>query len=219
MLPVSTTFANADVSRLHRRARLLAVVTIVYNLLEGVVGVAFGVAHEALSLLGFGVDSFVEVLSGIGIWHMVRRLEARPDESPDRFERTALRITGTAFFLLAAGLVATAAVNLYLGRAPETTVAGTVIALVSIATMGWLMHAKRVVGRELGSPAVLADANCTRACLELSVVLLVASVAYELTGIGGVDAVGAVVIAWIAFREGREAFEKARGEDSCGCGD
>lgn len=203
--------SSPDADRLYRRARLLAVVTIVYNLLEGVASVAFGVADGSLALLGFGVDSFVEVLSGLGIWHMIARSRSRPDTAPDRFERSALGVTAVAFFLLAAGLVATAAASLYLGRAPTTTVAGAVIALISIATMGWLMRAKRRVGEALGSDAVIADAHCTRACLELSVVLLVASLAYELTGVAGLDAAGALVIAWIALREGRESWEKARG--------
>lgn len=203
--------ASAEGDRLLRRARFLALVTIGYNLVEGVVSVAFGIADGSLALLGFGVDSFVEVLSGLGIWHMIARSRRRPDTAPDRFERTALTITAVAFFLLAAGLVATAAANLYLGRAPTTTVAGVVIAVISIATMGWLMTAKRRVGEALGSDAVIADAHCTRACLELSAVLLVASVAYELTGVAGLDAAGALVIAWIALREGREAREKAAG--------
>jgi len=202
---------GSDRDRLYRRARLLAIVTIVYNLLEGLVSVAFGVADGSLTLLGFGIDSFVEVLSGLGIWHMIARSRSRPETAPDRFERTALGVTAVAFFVLAAGLVATAAASLYLGRAPTTTVAGAVIALISIATMGWLMTAKRRVGEGLGSDAVIADAHCTRACLELSLVLLIASLAYELTGVAGLDAAGALMIAWIAGREGRESWQKARG--------
>jgi len=135
---------------------------------------------------------------------------------PDRFESTALRITGSAFYLLTAGLALTAGLNLYQGNAPETTFWGIVVGSVSIATMWALIHFKMKVGRELHSDAIIADAACTRTCLYLSVILLVASVGYELTGIGGIDSVGGIFIAWFAFREGREAFEKAQGK-ACSC--
>jgi divalent metal cation (Fe/Co/Zn/Cd) transporter len=128
-------------------------------------------------------------------------------------------VTGTAFYLLTAGLAATSAWNLYKGHAPETTFWGIVISLVSIFSMWALIHYKTKVGRGLGSNAILADAACTRACMQLSVVLLLASVGYELTGFGGLDSVGALVIALLTFREGREAFEKSRREVlACCCG-
>lgn len=209
------TRATGHRERLYREALLLAWITILYNLGEGVVSVFFGIADETITLLGFGVDSFVEVISGVGIWHMVRRIRGNGGRDPDRFERTALRITGTAFYLLALGLLATAAVNLYLDRAPETTFWGVIIALVSISGMWLLIHFKTRVGRALGSDAILADAACSRACMHFSLVLLLASAAYELTGIGGIDSLGAVAIGALAMREGREAFEKARGKACC----
>ena len=203
--------------RLLSRANALALVTIFYNVLEGVVSVGFGLEDETIALFGFGVDSFVEVVSGVGIWHMLRRLRASAGaEGADAFERTALRVTGGAFDLLAVGLAATAAVSFAQGGAPESTFWGTVVALVSIVTMWLLIRAKVAVGRALGSAAILADAACTRACLLLSFVLLASSLGYRFTGIGGLDAAGALGIAWFAFREGREAFGKARGE-RCSC--
>ena len=201
--------------RLYRFALFLAWITVFYNLAEGLVSVFFGLDDETLALFGFGVDSFVEVISGIGIWHMIRRIRRRPDEDPDPFERTALRITGGAFYLLTGGLALTAAYNLLTGHRPETTFWGIVISLISILTMWLLIRAKVKVGRGLGSDAILADANCTKTCLYLSFVLLGASAGYELTGIGGLDAIGAAAIAVFAFREGREAFEKAQGKGCC----
>jgi len=174
-----------------------------------------GLDDETLSLLGFGIDSFVEVISGIGIWHMVSRLQRHPTDDPDPFERKALRITGSAFYMLSAGLFVMAALNLYTHHRPETTVWGIIVSLISIATMWALIRFKLRVGRQLGSDAILADAQCTRTCLYLSFVLLLASAGYELTGIGGVDAVGAIALAIFSFREGREAFEKARGKLCC----
>lgn len=202
---------------LYRQANLLALITIFYNLVEGIVSVTFGITDETIALFGFGVDSFVEVVSGIGIWHMIRRIRKNALEAPDRFEREALKITGTAFFMLAAGLCATALINLISGHRPEATFWGIVISTISIITMWALIHYKLKVGRKLGSDAIIADANCTKACLYLSVVLLIASFGYELTGVGGFDSIGAAVIGILSFREGREAFQKARGK-ACGCG-
>jgi len=200
----------------YKRASLLAQITIFYNLIEGMVSVFFGVADETISLLGFGIDSFVEVLSGIGIWYMVRRMQHNPDANPGPFEKKALQITGTSFYILGVGLLVTAGINLYQGHRPETTFWGIVIAVVSIFTMWALIHLKVKVGRQLNSDAILEDANCTKACLYLSFTLLLASVGFELTGIGGIDSIGAVLIAIFSFREGRESFEKSRGE-SCHC--
>jgi divalent metal cation (Fe/Co/Zn/Cd) transporter len=205
-------------AQLYANALLLARITVFYNLAEGMASVFFGATDEALSLFGFGVDSFVEVISGIGIWHMVYRMIRQPDVNPDAFERTALRITGSAFYFLAAGLIATAAINLYTGQRPETTFWGIVISIISIFTMWLLIYFKLKVGRALKSDAIIADANCTKTCLYLSFVLLISSLGYELTGIGCFDSLGAVVIAIFSFREGKEAFEKAKGKN-CLCQD
>jgi divalent metal cation (Fe/Co/Zn/Cd) transporter len=216
-IPATSSDEVAQVKlNLYKRASLLALITIFYNLIEGLVSVLFGATDETLSLLGFGIDSFVEVLSGIGIWYMVRRIRNNSDAHSDPFEKRALQITGAGFYLLAAGLFVTAFINLYEGHRPETTFWGIVIALISIFTMWALIHFKVKVGRQLNSDAILEDANCTKTCLYLSLILLLASVGYEITGIGGIDSIGAVLIAFFSFREGREAFEKSRGE-SCHC--
>ena len=195
----------------------LAIFTVVYNVVEGLVAVWFGIEDETLTLLGFGVDSFVEVISGLGIWHMVWRMRQNESEDPDRFERTALRITGYAFYLLTTGLLITALINLYSGSQPQTTFWGTVIALISISFMWLLIHYKIQVGTLLGSQAIIADAHCSRACMHFSIVLLLASLGYQITGIGYIDSLGALVIAWLSFKEGREALAKSQGVSSCGC--
>ena len=181
------------------------------------VSVFFGIEGETLVLLGFGIDSFVEVISGIGIWHMIRRIRRNNNETYDKFEKDALKVTGTAFYILTAGLIVTASINLYMGHKPETTLWGIIISLVSILSMWLLLHYKIKVGRQLNSQAILADANCTKACMYLSVVLFLSSLGYELTGIGGLDSLGAIAIAALSFREGREAFQKAKGNLTCGC--
>ena len=209
-----------DIRRLYAKASVLALITIFYNIGEGLVSVLFGLEDESFALFGFGLDSFVEVASGIGIWHMIGRIRKHGSENLDKFEKTALRITGSGFYVLTAGLAVIAAVNLYRGHAPETTFWGIVISLISIATMWLLIHYKVKVGKALNSQAILSDAACTRACLQLSVVLLVASVGYRFTGIGGFDSIGTLVIAGLCWREGKEAFEKAKaGSFACACGD
>jgi len=208
-----------DRTKLYAWASTLALITIFYNIAEGLVSVYFGLEDESMSLFGFGLDSFVEVVSGIGVWHMIRRVRQRDGENPDRFEQRALRITGAAFYILTAGLAITSIVNLYRGHKPESAFWGIVISIISVLSMWALIRAKMKVGRKLNSPAILADAACTRACLQLSVVLLIASAGYELTGIGGLDSIGALVIGGLCFREGKEAFEIARaGSFACACG-
>ena len=198
--------------QLYAWAYWLAVFTVIYNILEGLFSVGFGIEDEAFSLFGFGLDSFVEVMSGVGVWHMVRRITASGDENPDVFERTSLKITGTSFYILSAGLVFTGIYGFLVNHKPETTFWGIIISLVSIATMWLLIRKKIKTGRALESEAILADAECTRTCLILSVVLLGSSLGYELTGIGRIDSLGAILIAVFAFREGKETFEKARGK-------
>jgi len=198
------------------RANLLAILTIGYNLIEGLVSIGLGGADETLALFGFGVDSFIEVISAIGVWHMLRRIRANQGESRDSFEQRALRITGSAFYALTAGLVLMAVLNLVQQHRPETTLWGVIISLASMSFMWLLIRYKTRVGTALASPAILADAACSKACLYLSVVLLIASAGFELTGIASLDAIGALLIAWLTWREGREAFGKARGM-GCGC--
>ncbi|MFI5294642.1 MAG: cation diffusion facilitator family transporter [Thermodesulfovibrionales bacterium] len=201
----------------YKWATALALITISYNVIEGCVSVFFGFRDETIALFGFGLDSFVEVISGVGIWHMIKRMKQHDVRNHDLFERRALRITGGAFYLLTAGLIITSALNILKGTKPETTFWGIVVSVISILAMWALIHYKVKVGRQYNSQALLADAQCSKACMYLSIVLLVSSVGYELTGIGTVDSLGAVGIALLSFREGREAFEKARGNLTCSC--
>ncbi len=196
--------------RLYIFAFALALITVFYNIVERVVSVFYGLEGGSMTLFGFGVDSFVDVVSGIGIWHMVRRIRSKGDEHFDYFQQTALKITGTGFYVLAMGLSIIAAVVLYSGHKPDTTFWGVVVSIVSIATMWLLIRYKVKVGKLLNSKAILSDAACTRACLQLSIVLLIASVGYEVTHIGGIDSVGTFLVAGLCSREGREALEKAK---------
>lgn len=196
----------------------LAIFTIFYNLAEGLISVFFGISDEALTLFGFGADSFIEVMSGAGILAMVIRIRQNPNTSRTRFEITALRITGTAFYLLVVGLGGTAIYNLFTRHKPVTTLPGIIISIISIAIMWLLVAGKRKVGRALNSMPMLADANCTMVCIYMSIVLLASSLIYKFSGFGFVDSIGALGLIYFSVKEGREAFDKARGLE-CDCED
>jgi len=206
-----------DRTRFYRWATALALITIFYNIIEGCVSIFFGLQDETIALFGFGLDSFVEVVSGIGIWHMARRMKQSDPDTHDSFEKRALQITGGAFYALAVGLVITSALNIYKGGRPETTFWGIVVSIISILSMWLLIHFKVKIGTQYNSQALLADANCTKACMYLSVILLVSSIGYEVTGIGAIDSLGAIGIALFSVREGRESFEKSKGNLACSC--
>ena len=203
-----------------KKALILSIITVVYNVAEGVISTIFGYSDETIALFGFGLDSFVEVISGLGIAHMVMRMAREAVTTQDRFEKLALRITGVAFYLLTAGLVAGAALTVYQGNKPETTLWGIIISAVSIVTMWFLYRIKLSVGEALDSAPIVADARCTKTCFYLSFVLLGSSLLYEFFGLAYVDVIGALGIAWFAFSEGREAMEKAKtGNLTCSCSD
>jgi divalent metal cation (Fe/Co/Zn/Cd) transporter len=202
--------------KLYRTAYLLSLFTIFYNLIEGVVSMLLGYSDETLTLFGFGVDSFIEVMSGVGIAVMILRIGQNPKSAKSGFEIRALKITGTAFYLLSAGLLAGIVFNLINHQKPETTFWGVVISLVSIAVMVWLMNAKKKIGKQLNSEPILSDANCTKVCVYMSVVLLASSLIYQFTGFIYADVIGAAGLIYFSVSEGKEAFEKAAGK-ACSC--
>lgn len=202
--------------KLYNTAYRLSLFTIFYNILEGIISMILGFEDEALSLFGFGADSFIEVISGTGIAVMIIRIMKNQNASKSKFEINALKITGTSFFLLSAGLLVGIVFNIVNHIKPETTLWGVIISLVSIVVMMWLMNAKKNVGRKLKSDAIIADANCTKVCVYMSLVLLVSSLIYELTGFAYADAIGAAGLTYFSISEGKEAFDRAKGKE-CEC--
>ena len=205
---------------LYDKAYKLSLFTIFYDVAEGIISIILGFADETLALFGFGVDSFIEVMSGIGIAVMILRIKSNPESSKNEFEITALKVTGTAFYILSAGLLAGIILNVVTDHKPETTFWGIVISVISIFVMVWLMNAKKNVGIKLNSQPIISDSNCTKVCVYMSVVLLASSAVYELTGFQYADAIGAAGLIYFSVSEGREAFEKAgsRNNDGCSCG-
>lgn len=212
----SISLNSVEEKKWYDLALLLGIFTIVYNLTEGIIATWFGFEDETLALFGFGVDSFIELISGVGIVYMVMRIKRNPNSNRSEFERTALKITGYSFYALVVGLVVSSGLVIYLGKKPETTFWGVVVSLISILVMLVLIYGKIKTGKKLQSDAILADANCTKVCIYMSVVLLVSSAIYEYTGFAYADALGTIGLAWFSYQEGKECFEKAANKH-CGC--
>ena len=200
----------------YKLAYQLSLFTIFYNIAEGVASMIMGYQDETLTLFGFGVDSFIEVMSGIGIAFMIKRIGQNPDLGKSNFEIRALRITGTAFYMFSAGLLIATVINIINHHRPETTFWGIIIAIISMVVMTWLMKAKKMVGKLLGSEPIISDGNCTKICVYMSVVLLVSSLIYQLTGFAYADVIGAAGLIYFSVTEGKEAFDKANSKiDAC----
>ncbi|MCF6469675.1 cobalt transporter [Nonomuraea sp. MG754425] len=191
---------------LQRRIRLLVAATITYNVIEAVVAVTAGTVASSAALIGFGLDSIVEVASAAAVaW----QFSAADHE---RRERTALRVIAVSFFALAA-YVTFDAVRALLGagEAGHST-PGLILAALSLAVMPFLSYAQRRAGRELGSASVVADSRQTLLCTYLSGVLLVGLALNSLFGWSWADPIAALVIAAVAVKEGRDAW---RGNACC----
>jgi len=200
--------ASARSAVLTRRVRMLVATTITYNLIEAAVALAAGAVASSAALLGFGLDSVIEVSSAAAVaWQF-----AGPD--PKSRERVTLRMISCSFFALA-GFVAIDAVRSLLGAGEARhSMAGLVLAAISLVVMPVLSWAQRRAGRELGSASAVADSKQTLLCTYLSAVLLAGLAVNALLDWSWADPVAALVIAGVAAREGLEAW---RG-DTCSCG-
>jgi divalent metal cation (Fe/Co/Zn/Cd) transporter len=197
-----------------QRGRRLEYFTIVWNAMEGLVAVITGVIAGSISLVGFGIDSFIEVTSGsVLLWRMSVDAEVQRRELN---ERRALRIVGVCFLLLAAYITYESVLDLWSRRAPEHSIPGIVLACVSLVVMPVLSRAKRKVGRGLGSAAMHADAKQTEFCAYLSAILLAGLLLNALFGLWWADPVAALIMVPIIAREGIEGLQGKACDDCCG---
>jgi len=196
-------------ARLVERGRILARLTIAWNLIEGVIAVGAGLAVGSLALVGFGLDSFIEVFAGgVVLWQLRGVAEDR--------ERRALRLIALSFFVLAGYVVVEGVRDLVVGvEAGESTV-GIILAGVSLAVMPLLAWAKRRTGRELANPVILADATETALCSYLSAILLGGLLLNAALGWWWADTLAAFGIAALAVREGLEAWRGEATSDADG---
>ena len=191
---------------LSRRVRVLVTATITYNLIEAIVAIAAGLVASSTALIGFGLDSVIEVASATAVaWQFFGR-------DPEARERTAVRIIAVSLFALA-GYVSVESVRSLLGaEAAKHSVTGIALAAVSLVVMPLLSYAQRRAGRELGSVSAVADSKQTLLCTYLSGLLLVGLLVNFLFGWSWADPVVALVIAFVAVTEGRRAW---RGQHCC----
>ncbi len=200
---------------LHRGLRL-EYLTVGWNLVEGAIAVIAALAAGSVALLGFGIDSFVESVSGsVLVWRLRAETDSdRDDETIERFERRAERLVGFSFFALAVYIVFDAITTLLNQERPDASPVGIALTAVSIGVMLWLARAKRRTAAELGSRALAADAEQTQACWYLSIVVLAGIGLNALLGWWWADPLAGLVIAAVAVREGRGAW---RGEPATDC--
>ncbi len=188
-----------------RHGRRLEYFTIAWNALEGLVAVVAGALAGSISLVGFGIDSFIEVTSGaVLLWRMSVDAEVHRRELN---ERRALRIVGACFLLLAAYIAYESALDLWSRRGPEHSIPGIILACVSLIVMPLLSRAKRKVGRALGSAAMHADAKQTEFCTYLSAILLAGLLLNTLFGLWWADPVAALIMVPIIAKEGIEGLQ------------
>ena len=188
-------------STLQRRIRLIVAITIGYNLVEAIVALSAGVGASSIALIGFGLDSTVEVLSAAAVaWQFTRR-------DPDRWEKGTLRVIAVAFFALAVYVGIASGAALLSGAAPEHSSVGIVLTAVSLAVMPFLSVLERRAGTELGSATAVADSKQTLICSYLSAAVLIGLVLNSLLGWWWADSIASLVIVVFAIREGLEAWK------------
>lgn len=191
---------------LRRRIRIVVAITITWNVIEAVVALAAGGAASSAALIGFGLDSIVEVLSAAAVaWQFAA-------SDPERREKTALRVIAWSFFGLAAYVSVDAVLSLAGLSEPQHSPVGIVLAALSLVVMPFLSWFERRTGRELGSASAIADSKQTLICSYLSGAVLLGLMLNSLLGWAWADSIAALVIAVFAVREGIEAW---RGDACC----
>jgi len=193
------------------RGKRLEYFTIAWNSLEGLVGIAAGIVAGSISLVGFGIDSFIEVLSGgVLLWRMSVDADGLRRE---KNEKLSLRLVGACFVALAVYICFRSISDLSHRSSPEESIPGIVLACVSLVTMPLFSRAKKKVGRELGSAAMHADARQTDFCFYLSAILLGGLLVNAVTGWWWADPVAALMMVPIIAREGVRGLKG----DACDC--
>ena len=204
---------SGAVRSLHKKALYLSIFTVAYNFLEGIVSIAAGAAAGSIALIGFGLDSFVESLSGgVMIWRFGGRGELSKEEE-ERREARALKLVGYTFFVLGAYVAYECLKKLILREPSEPSIIGIIIAVVSLIVMPVVFYMKYKLGKSVGSRGLVADSKQTLACCYLSLSLLAGLGLNYLYGIWWADPAAGLVIVAFLFKEGLEAV---RGEhDGC----
>lgn len=199
---------------LHKKALYLSVFTVSYNFLEGIISVLLGSLSGSVALVGFGLDSFIESLSGtVMIWRFTAGAKLSPIEE-EKIESKAAKLVAYTFFILGAYILFESLRKLYLREHPEPSVFGIIIAVVSLIVMPLLFYLKYRIGKTIGSRSLVADSKQTLACMYLSLALLAGLGLNYLYGFWWADPVSGLVIVVLLIREGYETLKEER---LCGC--
>lgn len=202
-------------SPLHKKALYLEYLTVGYNILECAASIIAGVMAGSIALIGFGLDSAIESISGgVLIWRL-KKHGVVSEEEEERVEKLAVRFVGISFFILAAYVLFESAQKLYMREAPEPSLIGIVIAVLSVIIMPLLSYAKLTTARRMKSRALEADSRQTFICSLLSVALLIGLGLNYFLGLWWADPVSALVIVAFIIREGVETLVEKK---VCGCG-
>src|ERR1700704_4576526 len=212
MYPLRMAELAIDRPKIARRGKRLEYFTIGWNTLEGVVAVVAGAFAESISLVGFGIDSFIEVVSGVALlWRMSVDADVHGRETN---ERLTMRIVGYCFLALAVNIGYESIIGLIRRRVPESSLSGIILAVVALVVMPLLSRAKRRVGIQLGSAAMKADAKQATFCTYLSAILLAGLLLNTTFGIWWADPVAALIMVPIIANEGYEGLQ-GKACDSC----
>lgn len=202
-------------SPLHRKALLLSYFTVGYNIIEGIVSILAGVLAGSIALIGFGLDSFVESLSGsIMIWRFSKH-EQMSEEEEERIEAKAVRLIAYTFFILGAYVLYESVKKLYLQEMPDPSLFGIIIAIVSIIVMPVLFYIKYQTGKTINSRSLVADSKQTLVCCILSVALLIGLGLNYLYGFWQADPIVGLVMVIFLIREGYIALKEEKLCGSC----
>lgn len=202
---------------LYKRGLHLSYFTVAYNMLEAIASILFGGIASSIALIGFGLDSIVESLSGLVMVWRFRQHDNLSEADEERVEKRAMRFVGITFFVLAAYVFVESARKLIFREIPGPSLPGIIIAVLSLIIMPLLARAKIRLGERIGSRALIADAKETLACTFLSLALLVGLGANYLVGFWQADPLVGLIVVVFLVREGREVQEEAAGrghEDS-----
>jgi cation diffusion facilitator family transporter len=201
-------------SSLHRRALGLSYITVIYNVLEGLVSLFAGFSANSIALVGFGLDSFVESLSGgVMIWRFRKHGKISEDEE-ERIEQKALRLVAFTFFVLGAYVLYESIKKLFFHEIPEGSLFGIIIAVVSLIVMPILFHMKNKTGKAISSRSLVADSKQTLACVFLSAALLIGLGLNYVFGFWQADPIMGVLIAILLLKEGYSTLKE---KELCSC--
>jgi len=201
-------------SRFHKKALLLSYFTVGYNILEGIVSIFAGLFAGSIALVGFGLDSFVESLSGsVMIWRF-RKHGKISEEEEEKVEKKAIRYVAYTFFILGTYVLYESVKKLYFHEIPEPSLLGIIIAMVSIVVMPVLFYMKYQTGKSINSRSLVADSKQTLACVFMSVALLIGLGLNYLYGLWQADPIVGLVIVIFLIREG---YNNLKEEKLCSC--